>query len=94
MSFTQGTFFLVCSSGKMFVAFFYSRPGDWEPKRGNVLGEWDNQLEEGESHIVSFMSLGPKTYAYETNKGRVEMKIKSITQNGFTENILEWDEQR
>ena len=59
-----------------------------------MLGDWDNQLDAGEDHIVSFVSLGPKTYAYETDKGRVEMKIKSITQNGFTEDILEWNEER
>jgi len=27
-----------------------------------------------------------------TNTGRVEMKMKSITQNGFTEDILAWNE--
>jgi len=73
---------------------YISRPGDWEPERGNVLGEWDSQLKPGESHITSFMSLGPKTYTYVTDKGRVEMKINSITQNGFTEDIREWNEER
>ena len=67
---------------------YVSRPGDWEPQLGTVLGEWNNELGEGESHIVSFISLGPKTYAYETNTGRIEMKIKSITQNGHTEDLL------
>ena len=37
---------------------YTSRPGDWEPPRGNIFGDWDNQLEPGESHIVSFASLG------------------------------------
>ena len=45
---------------------YVSRPRDWEPQLGTVLGEWNNELEEGESHIVSFASLGPKTYAYKT----------------------------
>ena len=40
---------------------YVSRPGDWEPQLGTVLGEWNNELEDGESHIVSFISLGPKT---------------------------------
>jgi len=71
---------------------YVSREGDWEPERGSVLGEWDNQLEAGESHIVSFMSLGPKTYSYVTDTGRVEMKIKSITQNGYTEDIMAWND--
>ena len=40
------------------------------------------------SHITSFISLCPKTYAYETNTGRIEIKAKGVTQNGYTENIL------
>jgi len=67
---------------------YTSKPGDWEPERGNILGDWDNQLEQGESHIVSFASLGPKTYSYITDTGRVEIKAKGISQNGYTENIL------
>ena len=58
---------------------YVSRPRDWEPQLRAVLGERNNELEEGESHIVSFVSLGPKTYAYTTDTGRTEMKIKSIT---------------
>ena len=50
-----------------------SKPGDWEPPRGNILGDWDNQLEQGESHIVSFASLGPMTCSYVTIAGRVEI---------------------
>jgi len=73
---------------------YVSKQGDWEPKLGNVLGDWDGQLEDGETHITSFVSLGPKTYSYVTNTGRVEMKMKSITQNGFTEDILAWNEGR
>jgi len=71
---------------------YTSRPGQWRPTLGSVLGDWDDQLEAGETHITSFVSLGPKTYSYVTNTGRVEMKMKSITQNGFTEDILAWNE--
>ena len=73
---------------------YTSKPGDWEPEPGNILGDWDNQLEPGESHIVSFTSLGPKTYSYVTDTGRVEIKAKGISQNGFTENILGPDLQQ
>ena len=73
---------------------YTSKPGDWEPERGNILGYWDNQLEPGESHIVSFASLGPKTYSYVTDTDRVEIKAKGISQNGFTENILGPDLQQ
>jgi len=71
---------------------YTSLPGQWEPTLGNILGDWDNQLEADESHITSFVSLGPKTYSYITNTGRVEIKAKSITQNGYTEDILAWNE--
>ena len=67
---------------------YTSKPGDWEPPRGNILGDRDNQLEPSESHIVSFASLGPKTCSYVTDTGRVEIKAKGISQNGYTENIL------
>jgi len=71
---------------------YTSTPGQWQPQLGSILGDWDDQLEAGETHITSFVSLGPKTYSYVTNTGRVEMKMKSITQNGFTEDILAWNE--
>ena len=73
---------------------YTSKPGDWEPPRGNILGDFDNQLEPGESHIVSFASLGPKTYSYVTDTIRVEIKAKGISQNGYTENILGPDLQQ
>ena len=72
---------------------YTSKAEQWEPSLGNILGDWDNQLEKGESHIVSFASLGPKTYTYTTDTGRVEIKAKGISQNGFTENILGMDLQ-
>ena len=59
-----------------------------------MLGNWDNQLEDGESHITSFVFLGPKTYSYVTDTGRVEIKAKGISQNGYTENILAWNKER
>ncbi len=71
---------------------YTSKPGEWMPPQGSILGDWDNQLDDGESHITEFISLGPKTYCYTTDTGRVEMKAKSITQNGHTEDILKWND--
>ena len=70
---------------------YVSKPGQLEPALGNILGDWDNQLGDGESHTVSFISLGPKTYTYTTDTGRSEMKAKGISQNGYTEKILGLD---
>ena len=72
---------------------FIQRPGEWQPPLGNILGDWDNQLESSESHIVEFVSLGPKVYSYITDTGRTEMKVKGLTQNNYTENILELDKR-
>ena len=74
-------------------AIFIQRPGEWQPPLGNILGDWDNQLESSESHVVEFVSLGPKVYSYITDTGRTEMKVKGLTQNGYTRNILELDEK-
>ncbi|XP_055357527.1 uncharacterized protein LOC129602520, partial [Paramacrobiotus metropolitanus] len=71
---------------------FIQRPGDWLPETGSILGDWDNQLQAGENHIVKFVSCGPKVYSYETDTGRIELKAKGIAQNGYTEDILDFDE--
>ncbi|XP_055353302.1 uncharacterized protein LOC129599174 [Paramacrobiotus metropolitanus] len=71
---------------------FLTRPGDWVPEIGSILGDWDNQLHVGESHIVKFVSCGPKVYSYETDTGRIELKAKGLTQNEYTEDILGFNE--
>ncbi|XP_055355961.1 uncharacterized protein LOC129601232 [Paramacrobiotus metropolitanus] len=71
---------------------FLTRPGDWVPEMGSILGDWNNQLQAGESHIVKFVSCGPKVYSYETDTGRIELKAKGLTQNGYREDILDFDE--
>lgn len=60
---------------------FTQSPGQWEPPVGNILGDWDNQLDDGKSYIVCFVLCGPKVYSYETNTGRIDMKVKIMTQN-------------
>ena len=71
---------------------FLSRPGDEAPVEGDMLGEWNSQLEPGESHIVEYLSLGPKTYYYKTDKNRIELAAKGIPQNLYTEDILRYDD--
>ncbi|XP_055341916.1 uncharacterized protein LOC129590621 [Paramacrobiotus metropolitanus] len=69
---------------------FLHRPGDRKPETGSIMGDWDDQLQAGESHIVKFASCGPKVYSYETDTGRIE--LKGIAKNGCTEDILDFDE--
>ena len=58
---------------------FISKPGDPEPPIGPYLGELTDELNG--DHITTFVSGGPKNYAYCTNTGKVEMKIRGITLN-------------
>lgn len=68
------------------------KPWQWEPPTGNILRWWDNQLEEGESHIIRFVSCGPKVYSNKTDTSQIELKVKGMTKNGCTENILDIDQ--
>ena len=49
-----------------------------DPSLGNYLGDLTNELNEGD-YITSFISGGPKNYAYRTKKGKTETKIRGIT---------------
>lgn len=52
------------------------KPGEWAPALGNVLGDWNNQLGQGESHTVRFVLLGPGVHSYETNTGGEELEVR------------------
>lgn len=39
---------------------------------GNILGDWNNELEDGASHIIRFVVCDPKVYSYETSNERIE----------------------
>lgn len=66
--------------------------GSREPPIGNILGDWDNQLEDDISHIVRFVSCGPKVYSNENHTGQFKTKIKGVIQNGITINIVDWEQ--
>ena len=50
------------------------------PDMGNNLGQWTNELGEGE-HITRFVSSGPKSYAFVTSTGGKVVKLKGQTLN-------------
>ena len=58
---------------------FMSKPGEPDPPLGPYLGELTDEL--GGDHITTYVSGGPKNYAYRTNEGKVETKIRGITLN-------------
>lgn len=66
---------------------FVSKNGEWEPPCGKFLGDLTDELEEygNGSYIQSFVSGGPKFYAYlvHTPNGEVKevCKVKGITLN-------------
>ena len=47
---------------------------------GNYLGEFTNELKQGD-HIVEFAAAGPKNYAYKTQQGHVECKVRGFRLN-------------
>lgn len=59
---------------------------------GNIPRDCDNLLEEGGAHIIRIVYSDFKVYSYKTNTGRIEMKLKGMKQNRYTENILDLNE--
>ena len=56
---------------------YVHEPGKPDPPLGNFLGDLTDELDG--DHITTFVSGGPKNYAYVTNKGKSQTKIRGIT---------------
>ena len=59
---------------------YIHQPGKPDPPLGDYLGELTDKLVPGH-HITTFISGGPKNYAYVTNNGEAKLKIRGITLN-------------
>ena len=59
---------------------FTSRPGEWVPPLGVYLGELTNKLHD-EDYITTFLSGGPKNYAYQTKNRKTVCKVRGFTLN-------------
>ena len=59
---------------------YIHQPGKPDPPLGDYLGELTDELLPGH-HITTFLSGGPKNYAYVTNNGEAILKIRGITLN-------------
>ena len=57
---------------------YVHKPGKPDPPLGNYLGDLTDELDDGD-YITSFVSGGPKNYAYRTKKGKMDTKIRGIT---------------
>ena len=59
---------------------FKSLPGDEPLQLGEYLGDFKNELNEGDT-ITEFASGGPKNYGYQTWQGKQEYKVREISLN-------------
>ena len=59
---------------------YVHEPGKPDPPLGDYLGDLTNELDSGD-YITTFISGGPKNYAYITNNGKSQTKIRGITLN-------------
>ena len=59
---------------------------------GNHLGAWEDELKGG--WIMEFVAAGPKSYAYITNKGKLDIKMKSITLDRANNNVFTFNNIR
>ena len=58
---------------------FTTKPGESEPSTGDYLGDLTN--EEPDHAIHSFVTGGPKNYAYKRDNGTAVCKVRGITLN-------------
>ena len=56
---------------------YVHEPGKPDPPLGNYLGDLTDELDG--DYITTFVSGGPKNYAYITNNGKSQTKIRGIT---------------
>ena len=56
---------------------YVHQPDKPDPPLGNYLGDLTDELNG--DYITSFVSGGPKNYAYRTKKGKTDTKIRGIT---------------
>ena len=56
---------------------YVHEPGKPEPSLGNYLGDLTDELNG--DYITSFVSGGPKNYAYRTKGGKTDTKVRGIT---------------
>ena len=69
---------------------YVHKPGEPDPPLGDYLGDLTNEL-KGDDHITSFVSAGPKNYAYQTKNGKSVAKIRGFTQDYASTTKLNYD---
>ena len=69
---------------------YVHRPGEPDPPLGDYLGDLTNEL-KGDDYITSFVSGGPKNYAYQTKNGKSVTKIRGFTRDYASTTKLNYD---
>ena len=67
----------------------YISDGRNDPPLGDYLGDFTDEL--AGDHIVSFISGGPKNYAYRTSKGKECLKVRGFTLNHTASQKITFD---
>ena len=69
---------------------YISRPGYDEPSLGDFLGELTNELDNND-YIETFVSGGPKNYAYRTHLGQEVCKVRGFTLNYTNSQLINFE---
>ena len=69
---------------------YTKKPAESSIPTGNYLGEFTNELDEGD-HITEFVAAGPKNYAYKTTKENQCCKVRGFTFNARGQKILNFN---
>ena len=72
---------------------YVHEPGKPDPPLGDYLGDLTDELDAGD-YITTFISGGPKNYAYLTSNGKTETKIRGITLNYDATKTINMDVMR
>ena len=72
---------------------YVHEPGKPDPPLGDYLGDLTDELDAGD-YITTFISGGPKNYAYLTNNGKTQTKIRGITLNYAATKTINLDVMR
>ena len=68
---------------------YVSREGEFDPPLGPFLGDLTDELDG--HHITTFVSGGPKNYAYQLEDGSSSMKVRGITLNCRSTQIVNFE---
>jgi hypothetical protein len=72
---------------------FLSKPGFYEPKLGNYLGDFTDEINksDGTDYIIKFVSAGAKNYAFITKNGISKSIVKGFSLNNVAIETINYE---